>query len=223
MHFAHEGRLGDWVVDEPLVLGHESGGVIVGVGAGVDPARIGRRVSVEPQHPDTTSAETLRGAYNLDPGMRFYAVPGTDGAFQQYVTIQSHFAFDVPDSVSDAAAALMEPLSVAIAAARKAHLSPGDRVLISGAGPIGIVCTQVARAFGATEITVTDVPPSASRRRARSARTARSIRPRRTSPRRSAASTPTSTPRAPHRPSSPASGRCAPADASSSSAWASTS
>ncbi|MGO1770246.1 MAG: NAD(P)-dependent alcohol dehydrogenase [Microbacterium sp.] len=157
VHFAHEGRLGDWVVDEPLVLGHESGGVIVGVGAGVDPARIGRRVSVEPQHPDTTSAETLRGAYNLDPGMRFYAVPGTDGAFQQYVTIQSHFAFDVPDSVSDAAAALMEPLSVAIAAARKAHLSPGDRVLISGAGPIGIVCTQVARAFGATEITVTDV------------------------------------------------------------------
>lgn len=157
VHFAHEGRLGDWVVDEPLVLGHESGGVIVAVGADVDPARVGRRVSIEPQHPDATSAETLRGAYNLDPGMRFYAVPGTDGAFQQYVTIQSHFAFDIPDAVSDAASALMEPLSVGIAAARKAHLSPGDRVLISGAGPIGIVCAQVARAFGATDITVTDV------------------------------------------------------------------
>ena len=157
VHFYHDGRLGDWIVDEPLVLGHESGGVIVAVGDEVDRSRIGERVSIEPQHPSHGSAETLRGEYNLDPAMQFYAVPGTDGAFREYVTIQSHFAFRVPDGVSDAAAALMEPLSVAIAAARKAEIGAGSRVLITGAGPIGIVCAQVARAFGATEIVVSDL------------------------------------------------------------------
>lgn len=157
VHFFHEGRLGDWVVEEPLVLGHESGGVIVAVGSDVSPERIGERVSIEPQHPSTTSAETLRGDYNLDPHMRFYAVPGTDGAFQEYVTIQSHFVFAIPDSVSDWAAALLEPLSVAVATGRKAAFSVGDRVLITGAGPVGLAVAQVARASGAAEVLVSDI------------------------------------------------------------------
>lgn len=157
VHFYKDGHLGDWVVTEPLVLGHESGGTIVAVGDDVDPARIGERVSIEPQHPSTTSAETLRGDYNLDPHMEFYAVPGTDGAFQEYVTIQSHFAHGIPDNVTDYAAALMEPLSVAIATARKARISPGDRVLVSGAGPVGIAIAQVARAYGAAEVIVSDI------------------------------------------------------------------
>ncbi|MCE7482986.1 NAD(P)-dependent alcohol dehydrogenase [Microbacterium profundi] len=164
VHFFHEGRLGDWVVDEPLVLGHESGGVIVAVGADVSQERVGERVSIEPQHPSTTSAETMRGDYNLDPHMRFYAVPGTDGAFQEYVTIQSHFAFAIPDSVSDWAAALLEPLSVAVATGRKAAFSVGDRVLITGAGPVGLAVAQVARASGAAEVLVSDI--SGSRRSA---------------------------------------------------------
>lgn len=157
VHFYKDGHLGDWVVAEPLVLGHESGGTIVAVGEGVSRDRIGERVSIEPQRPSTTSAETLRGEYNLDPHMEFYAVPGTDGAFQEYVTIQSHFAHTIPDSVSDHAAALMEPLSVAIATARKARFSPGDRVLVTGAGPVGIAIAQVARAYGAAEVIVSDI------------------------------------------------------------------
>ncbi|WP_228484686.1 NAD(P)-dependent alcohol dehydrogenase [Microbacterium cremeum] len=157
VHFYKDGHLGDWVVSEPLVLGHESGGTIVAVGDDVSRERIGERVSIEPQHPSTTSAETLRGDYNLDPHMEFYAVPGTDGAFQEYVTIQSHFAHAIPDSVSDHAAALMEPLSVAIATARKARFSPGDRVLVTGAGPVGIAIAQVARAYGAAEVIVSDI------------------------------------------------------------------
>lgn len=157
VHFFHDGKLGDWVVTEPLVLGHESGGTIVAVGSEVPDARVGERVSIEPQHPSSNSPETLRGDYHLDPHMRFYAVPGTDGAFQEYVTIQSHFAHAIPDSVSDHAAALMEPLSVAIATARKAGFAPGQRVLITGAGPVGIAVAQVARAYGVTEIVVSDV------------------------------------------------------------------
>lgn len=156
-HFWHDGVLGEWVVREPLVLGHESAGRIVAVGSAVSPARIGERVSIEPQRPSPTSPETLNGRYNLDPGMRFYATPGVDGAFAQYVTIQSHFAWPVPDTVSDDAAALMEPLSVAIAAARKAELAAGSRVLVTGAGPIGIVMTQVAVAHGVAEVIVADI------------------------------------------------------------------
>lgn len=156
-HFWRDGALGEWVVREPLVLGHESAGRIVAVGSAVSPERIGERVSIEPQRPCPTSAETLSGRYNLDPGMRFYATPGVDGAFAQYVTIQSHFAWPVPDTVSDDAAALMEPLSVAIAAARKAELAAGSRVLITGAGPIGIVMTQVALAQGVAEVVVADI------------------------------------------------------------------
>jgi L-iditol 2-dehydrogenase len=157
VHFWHEGRLGDWVVDEPLVLGHESGGHIVAVGAAVDGSRVGERVSIEPQRPSPTSRETMSGRYNLDPAMRFYATPGVDGAFAQYVAIQSQFAWSIPDSVSDDAAALMEPLSVAVATAQKGSFTVGSRVLITGAGPIGILVAQVALAYGASEVIVSDV------------------------------------------------------------------
>jgi len=157
VHFYEEGRLGDWVVTDPLVLGHEASGVIVAVGSDISSDRVGQRVSIEPQRPDPTSVESRRGEYNLDPNMIFYAVPGVDGAFQEYVTIQSHFAYAIPDSVSDDAAALLEPLSVAIAAARKAHLAPAQRVFIAGAGPIGLITSQVARAFGVREVIISDV------------------------------------------------------------------
>ncbi len=157
VHFYREGGLGDWVVTEPLVLGHESSGTVVAVGVAIDPSRIGERVSIEPQRPTTTSRETLSGRYNLDPEMEFYAVPGVDGAFAEYVTIQSHFAHAIPDAMSDDAAALLEPLSVAIATARKARFTAGSRVLITGSGPIGIVTAQVARAYGASEVILTDL------------------------------------------------------------------
>ena len=89
--------------------------------------------------------------------MEFYATPPIDGAFCEYVTIQSDFAYPVPDSVSDHAAALIEPLSVGIAAAQKGGIERGHTVLIAGGGPIGILCAQVARAFGAAEVVVSDV------------------------------------------------------------------
>lgn len=162
VHYFHEGRIGDFVVAEPLVLGHEAGGVIVAVGADVDNSRLGERVSIEPQRPCRVCEFCRSGRYNLCPRIEFYATPPIDGAFAEYVAIQDDFAYAVPDSVSDDAAALMEPLSVAIAAVQKAGVRPGSRVLITGAGPIGIVTAQTARAFGATEIVISD--PMAERR-----------------------------------------------------------
>ena len=91
--------------------------------------------------------------------MRFFATPPIDGAFARFVVIHEDFAFALPDGVSDDAGALMEPLSVGIWACRKAGVSAGDRVLVTGAGPIGLLAMQTALAFGATEVTVTDVSP----------------------------------------------------------------
>jgi L-iditol 2-dehydrogenase len=155
-HYYREGRIGEFVVESPLVLGHEAAGTIVGVGDSVDPARIGERVSIEPQRPDPDTEETRSGHYNLCPHMRFYGTPPVDGALADYVTIGSPFAHRVSDAVSDDAAALCEPLSVGIAAVGKAGLVGGSRVLVTGAGPIGIVIVQLARAYGATEIVVSD-------------------------------------------------------------------
>jgi L-iditol 2-dehydrogenase len=157
VHYYRHGRIGDFVVEEPMILGHELSGRIVAVGDGVDPDRVGQRIAVEPQHPCRRCKQCLAGRYNLCPEMKFYATPPVDGAFCRYVTIDDDMAHAVPDSVSDEAAALLEPLSVAVATMRKAHVVPGSSVLIAGAGPIGVICAQAARAFGAARIVVTDL------------------------------------------------------------------
>ena len=159
VHYFRHGRIGDFVVESPLVLGHELSGTIVAVGDNVDPSRVGQRVAVEPQKPCHRCRECRAGRYNLCEFMEFYATPPIDGAFTGYVAIQAEFAHLIPDNISDEAAALLEPLSVAITTMRKARIVPGSSILIAGAGPIGIICAQTARAFGAAEIIVSDLVP----------------------------------------------------------------
>lgn len=158
-HFFQEGHIGDMVVKEPLILGHESAGTIVAVGAEVPADRIGERVSIEPQKPCRMCEYCKRGQYNLCPQIEFYAAPPVHGAFAEFAAIEADFAYPVPDHVSDVAAALMEPLSVAIATCRKAAVQPGSKVLIAGAGPIGVLVAKVAGIYGAAEIVVSDPAP----------------------------------------------------------------
>jgi L-iditol 2-dehydrogenase len=160
VHYYEHGRIGRFVVESPLVLGHEAAGEVAVLGTGVTSLTIGQRVSVEPGVPDLTCEQCLAGRYNLCPNMRFFATPPIDGAFAEYVVVHAAFAHPVPDTISDDAAALLEPLSVGIWACRKGRVSAGSRVLITGAGPIGLVTVQAARAFGATEIIVSDVNPA---------------------------------------------------------------
>lgn len=160
VHYYHEGRIGDFVVEEPMILGHEASGVIAAVGSGVSPDRVGERVSIEPQRACRMCEQCKRGAYNLCPFMEFYATPPIDGAFAEYAVIQADYAFPIPDSMSLDAAALCEPLSVGIWSNQKAGTRPGSRVLIAGAGPIGIIVMQVAFAFGASEVIVSDIAPT---------------------------------------------------------------
>lgn len=157
VHYYENGRIGDYVVDHALVLGHELSGRIVAVGSNADPSRIGQRVAVEPQRPCRTCKQCKAGRYNLCPDIEFYATPPIDGAFAEYVTIQDDFAYEIPDSISDEAAALIEPLSIGLWACQRAGIRTGSRVLIAGAGPIGILIAQAARAFGAAEIHISDI------------------------------------------------------------------
>jgi L-iditol 2-dehydrogenase len=159
-HYYDHGRIGSFVVEAPLVLGHEAAGEVTELGSGVTRLTVGQRVSIEPGMPDLTCEQCLAGRYNLCPGMRFFATPPIDGAFAEYVVVHEAFAHPVPEIISDDAAALLEPLSVAIWACRKARVTAGDRVLVTGAGPIGLLSVQTALAFGATEVIVSDVNPA---------------------------------------------------------------
>jgi L-iditol 2-dehydrogenase len=157
VHYYEHGRIGSFVVREPMVLGHESSGRVVALGPGTSKHAVGERVALEPGVPCGSCRECRAGRYNLCRDVRFFATPPIDGAFANYVTIHEDFAFALPESVSDQAGALMEPLSVAVWACQKANVGAGDRVLVTGAGPIGLLALQAARAFGATDVTVTDV------------------------------------------------------------------
>jgi L-iditol 2-dehydrogenase len=159
VHYYEHGRIGSYVVDSPLVLGHEAGGVVAAVGAEVSSLQVGQRVSIEPGVPCRSCPQCLTGRYNLCPDVRFFATPPYDGAFSQFVAMPAAFVYPVPDSISDDAAALLEPLAVGVWACRRAQMAPGSTVLVTGAGPIGLIAAQTARAYGADAITVTDVNP----------------------------------------------------------------
>jgi len=161
-HFYLEGRASSEIVTEPLVLGHEFGGRIVQAGSEADAALVGRRVSVEPLMPDPRSSEARRGSYNLDPAQRFFGVPGTDGALQQYLRVPVQNAFVIPDSVSDDAAAMVETISVSLNGIRKAGVAAGSRILITGGGPIGLFAAQLAFLHGASRVVL--VEPQDERR-----------------------------------------------------------
>ena len=156
VHYFDHGRIADFVVREPLVLGHEASGTIRAVGTEVSDRTPGQRVALEPQETCGRCRECLSGRYNLCPEVQFFATPPVHGAFAQYVVLDSIRAHPVPDEVSDEAAALIEPLSVAVWAARKVGIEPGDRVLVAGAGPVGLLCADVARARGAAWVAVSD-------------------------------------------------------------------
>jgi len=159
VHYYEHGRIGSFVVEEPLVLGHEVAGVVVDRGPRAVKHPVGQRVAIEPGVPCGRCTECRHGRYNLCTDVRFFATPPVDGAFARFVAIHEDYAFALPDELSDDAGALLEPLSVAVWACLKGGVGLGDRVLVTGAGPIGNLAAQVARAAGATTIAVADVNP----------------------------------------------------------------
>lgn len=157
VHYYEHGRIGDYVVENPLVLGHESAGEVVDVGEDVTGLEPGDRVALEPGVPCRRCTHCKGGNYHLCEEVRFMATPPHDGAFAEYVSWPADFAYELPENVSTTEGALCEPLSVGIHACRRGDVGTGDTVLVAGAGPIGLMVLEAARAAGATDVLVTDV------------------------------------------------------------------
>ncbi len=157
VEYYETGRIGEFVVEEPIILGHESAGKIVETGEEVENLESGDKVTLEPGVPCRKCKHCKEGRYNLCPDVDFMATPPDDGAFVEYFAHPADFTFKLPESLTYEEGALMEPLSVGIQATRRAKIDQGDKVAILGAGPIGLVTTQAALASGATDVVITDV------------------------------------------------------------------
>lgn len=156
VHYWQCGRIGDFIVNKPMVLGHEGAGTVFSTGSEVKHLQVGDRVAIEPGYPCKTCKICLGGRYNLCPDMKFCATPPIDGSLCQYYCHKAAFCFKLPENVSLEEGALLEPLSVAVHACQRGKLSFGQKVLVCGAGPIGLVNLMVAKAAGAT-VTITDI------------------------------------------------------------------
>lgn len=151
------GRLLGERLRQPLVLGRAASGRIVAVADDVPSERIGQLVALEPMLVCRRCPQCRAGRYNLCRYAEFLATPGCDGVFQEYVCLSADFAHPVPIGLSAESAALIEPMSVGLAALQRAHVGAGSRILVSGAGAIGLTTVGVAKALGAVEITITDL------------------------------------------------------------------
>jgi len=157
VHYLTEGRCATFVVKAPMVLGHESSARVVKCGSGVTHLKPGDRVAIEPGVPCRLCDFCKQGRYNLCPQMSFCATPPVDGTLARFYVHAADFCYKLPDHVTFEEGALLEPLSVAVHACRRAGVSIGHTVLICGAGPIGLVNLMTAKAMGAAKILITDI------------------------------------------------------------------
>jgi L-idonate 5-dehydrogenase len=150
LHYYFDGRVGDFAVREPLILGHEVAGEVVETGAAVSRVKVGDRVAVNPSLPCWRCRACQAGRTNLCARMTFYGsaavMPHVQGAFQEQLIAHESQCFVVPPSIPFAIAAMAEPLAVCLHAVQRAGALPGAHVLITGSGPIGALTCLAAAA-----------------------------------------------------------------------------
>lgn len=157
VHYYTYGKIGPFVVNAPMVLGHEAAGTVVEVGPGVTNLKVGDRVCIEPGIPDPNSRASRLGMYNIDPAVTFWATPPDHGCLTQHVVHPANFTFKLPDNVSFAEGAMVEPFAVGMQAAAKARITPGDTAVVIGAGPIGTMVALAALAGGCARVILADI------------------------------------------------------------------
>ena len=156
LHPYETGSIGSTQLNSPLVLGHEFSGVVEAIGSAVENLPIGTRVAVDPAWVCGTCRECLSGNPNLCRRQRFCGLAPDDGSLREQMVAPARFCHPVPDSVSDASAALLEPLGIALHATDLARIRVGAKVAILGAGPIGLCLAQTARVAGAGTVWIHD-------------------------------------------------------------------
>lgn len=158
LHFYAEGRLANWIPEEPLVLGHEPGGVVTAIGNGVEGFAVGDRVAIEPGVPCGTCEECRKGVYNLCRQVKFMAIPKEkEGVFAEYCTHAASMCFKLPGEVCTLEGALIEPLAVGMHACGLSGAEVGQSAIVLGCGCIGLVTIMALRARGVREIYAVDV------------------------------------------------------------------
>ena len=164
LHYYHHGGFGAVRLKQPMILGHEVSGHIQALGAGVEDLAVGDLVAVSPSRPCGSCAYCAEGLPNHCLNMRFYGsampFPHIQGAFRQVLVADAAQCVRA-DGLTAGEAAMAEPLSVCLHAARRAGELLGKRVLVTGCGPIGLLCIAVARRAGAAEIVATDLSANA--------------------------------------------------------------
>jgi D-xylulose reductase len=156
VHYYTHGAIGPYVVRAPMVLGHEAAGTVVEVGENVRSLSLGDRVCMEPGVPDPSSRSSKLGLYNVDPAVRFWATPPVHGILAPYAVHPAAFTYRLPDNVSFAEGAMVEPFAIGMQAAARARIVPGDVAAVIGAGPIGIMVALAALAGGCSRVLISD-------------------------------------------------------------------
>ncbi|OBQ67365.1 NAD(P)-dependent alcohol dehydrogenase [Mesorhizobium erdmanii] len=156
VHYYTHGAIGSYVVRAPMVLGHEAAGTIVQTGANVSTFKVGDRVCMEPGVPNLSSRATKLGIYNVDPDVSFWATPPVHGVLAPYAVHPAAFTYKLPDNVSFAEGAMVEPFAIGMQAASRARIVPGDVAVVVGCGPIGIMIALAALAGGCSKVLISD-------------------------------------------------------------------
>ncbi len=157
IHYYETGRIGDYIVEPPFVLGHEPGGTVVEVGSAVSNLKPGDRVALEPGKTCGRCEFCREGKYNLCPDVVFFATPPVDGVFAEYVAHPADLCFKLPDNVSTLEGALIEPIAVGFHAANQGGAHAGQTAVVFGAGCIGLVSMMALLAEGVSRVYVVDV------------------------------------------------------------------
>lgn len=158
VHYWKNGRIGQFIVKEPLILGHECSGIITETGSQVTKFSVGDRVVLEPGIPCMKCEHCLKGRYNLCQDIVFFATPPDHGVLVESMAYDENFVFRIPDEITDYGLATMaEPMSVGLFATERINPRFGESAVIFGAGIIGIACLLAAKAAGCTDITVADI------------------------------------------------------------------
>nr|XP_039252620.1 sorbitol dehydrogenase-like [Styela clava] len=157
VHIWMTSGIGHFMMNGPMVAGHEASGTIEKCGNKVKHLKPGDRVAIEPGYPLTEDEFSKSGRYNLSEDLFFGSAPPDNGLLQRYYTHRADFCYKLPDNVSFEEGALIEPLSVAIHSCRRVGVTLGHRVLVLGSGPIGLVSLLVAKAYGAASVIVVDI------------------------------------------------------------------
>ncbi|KAH3910285.1 hypothetical protein HBI56_077540 [Parastagonospora nodorum] len=161
LHYYRHYRNGDIIVQEPMSLGHESAGVVVGVGSDVENFQVGDKVALEVGLPCDTCDRCKEGRYNICKGMRFRssakAFPHAQGTLQDRINHPAAWCHKLPEDMSLDLGALLEPLGVAIQASKRAQLAPGATVLVFGAGAVGLLVAAMAKISGASTVVIADI------------------------------------------------------------------